>query len=108
MPEAAGKRFIVVKESLWLVDICRMVRAAVPADYKDDIQTEEMSKCPIYLAALFNNEAKFALERWDFEVTYNNEKSRSILGLEYKTQIADSVAKTATTLIDRGAISFLV
>ena len=35
--EAAGHRFIVVKENLWLVDICRIVHASVPTEYKDDI-----------------------------------------------------------------------
>lgn len=35
--EAANQRFIVVKENLWIVDICRMIRDAVPAEYKDDI-----------------------------------------------------------------------
>ena len=68
-----------------------MVQAAVPVEYKDDIQTTEMSKCPIYLVALFNSEAKFALDRWNFDVRYSNEKSKSILGLEYSTEIADSV-----------------
>ena len=29
-PAAAGERFIVIKENLWFVDICRMVHAAVP------------------------------------------------------------------------------
>ena len=67
-----------------------------------------MSKCPIYLVALFSSEAKFALERWNFEVRYSNQKSRDVLGLEYATELADSVGKTANTLIERGAVSFLV
>lgn len=37
VPEAAGERFIIVKQNLWLVDICRMCEEAVPAEYKDDI-----------------------------------------------------------------------
>ena len=44
---------------------------------------------------MFNSEAKFALERWGFEVSYSNEKSKRILGLEYKSDIADSVGKLA-------------
>ena len=55
--EAANQRFVVVKENVWLVNICQMVRDAVPAEYKDDIQTVEMSKCPIYLVALFSSDA---------------------------------------------------
>jgi len=58
-----------------------------------------MSKCPIYLVALFSSDAKFALDRWEFQVDYNNSKSRTILGLEYSTPIAESVGKTANTLI---------
>ena len=107
VPEAANERFIVIKENLWLIDICRMIREAVDAEYKDDIATTEMSKCPIYLVALFSSEAAFALERWGFEVEYSNEKSKRILGLEYSNDIADSVGKTANTLIARGAISFI-
>ena len=84
-----------------------MVRDAVPAEYKDDIPTEEMSKWPIYLAALFSNEANFALTRWGLNVAYTNEKSKQVLGLRYETDSAESVGKTALTLIDRGAISFL-
>ena len=38
-PKAAGQRFIVVKENLWFVEICTMVHAAVPFEYKSDIQT---------------------------------------------------------------------
>ena len=67
-----------------------------------------MSKCPIYLVSLFNSEAKFALERWGFEVDYSNEKSKRILGLTYETDIKQSVGKLATTMIERGAISNLV
>ena len=58
-----------------------------------------MSKCPIYLVALFSSDAKFALDRWGFEVHYSNKKSREVLGLEYAIDIAESVAKTANTLI---------
>ena len=99
-----GQRFIIVKENLWLVDICHMIQAAVPIEYKEDVQTAEMSKCPIYLVALFSSDAKFALDRWGFDVQYSNEKSRAVLGLEYTTAIAESVGKTANTLIERGAI----
>ena len=81
-----------------------MMQPRVPLEYRDEIQTEEMSKCPIYLVALFSSDAKFALDRWGLEVCYSNEKSRKILGLEYKNDIADSVGKTANTLISRGAI----
>ena len=66
-----------------------------------------MSKCPIYLVALFSADAKFALDRWNFSVDYSNEKSRAILGIEYATPLAVSVGKTANTLIQRGAVSFL-
>lgn len=66
-----------------------------------------MSKCPIYLVALFNSDAKFALDRWGFSVDYSNEKSKALLGIDYSTPIAESVGKTANTLIERGAVSFL-
>lgn len=65
-----------------------------------------MSKCPIYLVALFSKDAQFALDRWDFEVRYSNEKSRKILGLDYKTDIAESIGITANSLIERGAVTF--
>lgn len=93
-----------MKQNLWLIDVCRMIQAAVPLEYKEDVQTSEMSKCPIYLVALFSSDAKFALDRWGFEVQYSNQKSREVLGLEYATDIAESVGKTANTLIERGAI----
>lgn len=98
---------MVVKENIWLVDICRMVHAAVPLEYKDDIQTEEMSRWPIYIAALFSSEANYALTRWGHNIAYDNSKSKRILGLRYETEAATSVGRTATTLIERGAISFL-
>lgn len=54
-----------------------------------------MSKWPIYLAALFSNEASFALTRWGHNVTYNNEKSKQVLNLRYETDTSESVKKTA-------------
>ena len=66
-----------------------------------------MSKWPIYIAALFSNEASFALTDWGRNVAFTNEKSKRLLGLRYETDLAESVGKTATTLIERGAISFL-
>ena len=55
--EAANQRFVVMKQNVWLVDICKMIQAAVPIEYKDDIQVAEMDRCPIYLVSFFSAEA---------------------------------------------------
>ena len=66
-----------------------------------------MSRWPIYIAALFSSDANYALTRWGLNIVYDNSKSKQILGLRYETESATSVGRTATTLIERGAISFL-
>ena len=92
--QAAGERFIVVSESLWLIDICNILREGLEEDYDYEIAEAEMNRCPMYLISWFSSDARNALDKWGHEQTFDTSKSKNILNVEYK----DVNAKLSTPI----------
>lgn len=81
IPEAAGNRFILNAETIWLREMAQYLYGEFTPDYK--IKTKELSYCTFRMAAIFIAEAKGLIPIWDKRLNLANEKSKKILGINY-------------------------
>ena len=102
-PAANGQRFLLVSESLYLIDMCDILREGLAKDYDYEIAESEINRCPIYLISWFSHDAKATLDKWDHEQAFDTSKSKDILGMEYR-DVRQSVMDTAMTLMQAGAV----
>jgi len=62
-PEAANKRFMLVADSIWFKDIGLCLHEKYGQDYKKVVK-KEIPKLIMYVASIFNAEAKASLPLW--------------------------------------------
>ena len=74
----------MVSESLWLIDICNVLREALKDDYEYEIADTEMNRCPMYLISWFSSDARNALDKWGHELNYDTTKAKDILKIQFK------------------------
>jgi len=79
--EAAGQRFILTSESVWMRDLALNLHGEFSPDYK--IKTKELSYCTFRMAAIFIDEAKGLIPIWDKPLIFDNSMSKNILGIDY-------------------------
>lgn len=73
IPEAAGNRFILHSESIWLKDMAETLQGEFSPDYK--VKTKELNYCTFRMAAIFISEAKGLIPMWDKKIDLYNNKS---------------------------------
>lgn len=103
VPEAANKRFILCKESMWFAEIGRILNEKWSTQGYTPV-TRELPKFLCQVASLFMSELKFAVAKWGVEESFSCQRSRDILGLEYSIPMADTINDMAQSMIDTGSL----
>lgn len=81
MEEAKNKRYILSAQELWFKDIAAVLKNAYP-DY--NIKDKELGYCPIKFVSFFDKSVKLILPFWNVSFKLENNRSREILGIQYK------------------------
>lgn len=79
--EAAGHRFILTSDSVWMRELAQNLHDEFSPDYK--IKTKELNYCTFRMAAIFIAEAKGLIPIWDKPLIFDNSISKNILGIDY-------------------------
>ena len=67
------------------------------------IPTGDAPFCLIRLASLFRGDAKMMVKYWGQKMACNNQRSKDVLGIEYRP-IEESMVEMAETMMDMGTI----
>lgn len=81
-PEAAGQRFILSSENLWFKDMGIILKNSFGDSYR--IPTKELKFCLVKTASVFDSSLKSILPDWGVEIRMNNQKSKEVLGINYR------------------------
>jgi nucleoside-diphosphate-sugar epimerase len=77
-----GRRFILAKETVWMIDIAKIFREDfVPMGYSSP--SREAPYFVMWLLSLFDGSIKMILPRLGERPVFTNDPSREILGIEY-------------------------
>ena len=101
-PEAAGKRHILVSDSLWMKDIAQTLRDEFASQgYK--ISTSQAPYCLIWLASWFSSMAGMILRALNSQPSYDNTRMRTVLHVTPRP-VKQTIIETAYSLIERGLV----
>ncbi|KAG5175973.1 hypothetical protein JKP88DRAFT_203281 [Tribonema minus] len=99
---AAGQRFVCAAETRWLRDLALSVAAPFkPLGYR--VPTAPLPKLLLRIAGLFDKSVRGLVSQVDKQVFLDNSKSRTVLGLEYRS-VAQSFPDMCHSLIRLGYI----
>mmetsp|Transcript_37487 Transcript_37487/g.27248 ORF Transcript_37487/g.27248 Transcript_37487/m.27248 type:complete len:216 (+) Transcript_37487:325-972(+) len=99
--EAANKRFILCAETLKFGQIAEKLSSEFSPDYR--LPEGDLGYCMIYIGSWFDRGAADMAKQWDWSKTYDNSRSREILGINYRPS-KDSLIEMAHAMIDSGII----
>ena len=102
VPEARNQRFILCTESLWFKQIAETLKEEYGEFYK--FKTGELKYCTVKLASFFDPSVRIILPLWRKSIILNNERSRKVLGIEYR-DTKTTINEMALTLIACGQIA---
>ncbi|HHL43530.1 MAG TPA: aldehyde reductase [Hellea balneolensis] len=98
MPEAAGKRFILISKFAWMIDISKALHAA---GYKSP--TRRLPDFLVRILAMFDKTIKLILPQLGEKTNIDNTRLRTVLGIEPRGIEEMSVAM-AKTMIEYGVV----
>ncbi|KAI6173805.1 NAD dependent epimerase/dehydratase family protein [Aphelenchoides besseyi] len=99
-PETDGERILITTESWWFKKIC----AVLSEEFKSYLIPFLPVPYPfVWLYSFISVEARASLCRLNRKVVFNNEKSKKLLGLEYR-DVRESIISVAYSLIERGLV----
>ncbi|KAI6205698.1 hypothetical protein M3Y94_00821900 [Aphelenchoides besseyi] len=101
-PETDGERILITTESWWFKKIC----AVLSEEFKSQGYIIPFLPVPypfVWLYSFISVEAKASLCRLNRKVVFDNEKSKKLLGLEYR-DVRDSIISGAYSLIERDLV----
>mgnify|MGYP006893319624 CR=1 FL=1 len=101
VPEAKGRRFILVAKVDWLVNLGKILHEKYGKDYK--VCTVELRYITFWLATWFKSELGRLLPRWGVDATYDASATTEILGINF-IDIRKSLHDMGDTLIETGYI----
>ena len=102
-PEAAGKRFLLYSNSIWMRDIAEVISAEfAPMGYK--IPLRNMPKFLMWAFKWFDAETKMMYPLVDVSFTYNTANAKEILGID-TIDLNKTILDTCYDLIERGIVS---
>lgn len=99
MSEAKNNRYILSSQELWFKYIATVLKNAC-LDYK--IKDRERPYSLVKFASFFDKSVKM-LPFWDYSYTLDNNRSKDILGIQYKSG-PDAIISMAESLIDLGLV----
>ena len=83
-PEAAGKRFILSGETMWLRDMAQNMAAEFnPLGYR--VKTGETSYALMWIVSIFMKEVNSVLGLWGQDVHFDHSQAEKILGIEFQS-----------------------
>lgn len=94
-PEAAGQRFIMSAETLWLKEVGDILLEAYP---DRDLPKGEIPSWLMRIMALFNPVARFTVPNLDRQRHYNNAKAREVLGITFISAKAAILASARSAI----------
>ena len=101
-PEAAGKRYIANNKTMTMTEIAAIIsREFKPQGYK--VPTKSMNKIMLGVMSKFNSGAKFAAKNAGNDIQLNNDKMRSQLGIEPRSE-ETTIIDQCYTLVDLGLV----
>ena len=99
--EAQGHRHILVNRSLWMREIGEILRGQFP---RYPIPSSEAKYCFIKFAAWFRSDAAKVAQYWGMERTFDNTRSRNVLGIEYR-DMNSTIKEMVESMINHGLIA---
>lgn len=100
--EAAGQRFLVAAESMWVRDIALLLNKHYAArGYR--VNTLQFPKPLVQLIALFDKKVARVIDGIDWDYELSNEKAKRILGWNPRSG-EDAILSTADSLIEHGVV----
>jgi dihydroflavonol-4-reductase len=79
-PEAAGKRFILSSESLWIREIAQsMANEFNPQGFR--VKTGEMSYALVWVISIFMKELNVVLSQWGQQLNLDHSNAEKVLGI---------------------------
>lgn len=101
VPEAAGKRFILVCNGVWIPELARWLDASYGDSY--DIPSWQMPKPLLSLASYMSDDMAFLVSQIDKNTMYDNSETINILGIQFR-DIKPAVLDMVETLISTNYI----
>jgi dihydroflavonol-4-reductase len=98
-PEAAGRRFLMASESMWMGDICKILTDKWGKQYK--IPQKQASKCMMTILSWFISDLKMIMPMWGREVNFDNKPAQEVLGINF-IPMSQSIPEFTDTLIETG------
>ncbi|CDW84889.1 nad-dependent epimerase dehydratase [Stylonychia lemnae] len=99
--EAANHRFILSDRSMWFKEMAQVLAQKYPSGFK--INTSDIKYCTLKFASWFDASAKTLLPFWGLEFEMDNQKSKTILGIQYRPA-SEAVIEMAESLIQSGLL----
>ncbi|KAI6243823.1 Epimerase domain-containing protein [Aphelenchoides fujianensis] len=100
-PESDGERILVTQQPSWSF---RRICTVLSEEFKPQGYTIPFLNVPyafVWLYSFISVEARASLCRLNRKVVFNNEKSKKLLGLEYR-DVRSSIIEMAYSIIERG------
>lgn len=101
VPEARNQRFVLNNQSLWFKEIAEILKAEYGQWYK--FKTGELKYCTLKIACIFDKQARLIAPMWGKSLILENQRSREVLGLDYK-QSNNTIVAMAESMIESGLI----
>lgn len=86
---------------MWFKSIADILKDEYGQWYK--FKTKELKYCTVKLASIFDGSIKMILPMWRKKILLENEKSRQILGIVYRST-KDTILEMAQALIIHGQV----
>ena len=104
--KAANQRFLLTGDrALWLQDMAITFGETLnEAGYDYKVSQKGVPYCLLWLISWFSSELAAALPLVGLEYNFENQKSKTILGLEYARPLKTVLLETAEALIKSGKV----
>lgn len=103
VPEAANKRFILCRESMWFTQIGVILNKKWSNQGYTPV-TRELPKFLCQIGSYFMSELNHAVKNWGIESTFDRTQSHEILKIEYSIPMEDTLNEMAQSMIETGAL----
>lgn len=101
-PAAAGERFLCAAGSLWLVDLTKALRAALPEAARK-VPRRQLPNVVVRLFALIDPSLRQIVDQLGHEYPVSHAKSADLLGIRYRSA-EEAAIGTVKSLIDLGLV----
>ena len=99
--EAANKRFILCSQTLWFRQISEQLAPEFSPEYR--LPEGELGFCMVKIGSWFDRGIADMVNNWDWYRTYDNTRSKEILGINYR-HTQESLVEMAHAMINSGII----